>query len=206
MRAVHERGRLVQELVRPCDHASASRGVESSGFRLVLVASDDVGAVQRIVEAAPAGVRGIQGVAGVVDRDDELRAGDQGYLVIDVLGLDPEVLAGREQVADGFQEPAVLGRVDGLRRTLRMPCVDPGLELGPPIEQRPVLRPEVPDDVRERAPERFGRNAGPGGNLVVDQVMQAPGDFETADSHSLAHRFLSCIVDPLDPLPRRGTG
>ena len=111
-----------------------------------------------------------------------------------------------KQVADGFQEPAVLGRVDGLRRALGMPCVDPGLELGPPIEQRPVLRPEVPDDVRERAPERFGRNAGPGCDLVIDQVMQAPGDVEAADFNSVAlivSSLASWVLSIPPPAPRR---
>ena len=146
---IRERGRLVEEVVRPRDHASASRGIEPAGSRGVIVAGDDIGAVQRIVEAAPAGVGGVERVASVVDRDDELRAGDQRDLVVDVRGLDPEVVAGGEQVADGLQEDPVLGRIDGLCRALCVPCVDLSLERVPPIEQRTVLRPEFPNDVRE---------------------------------------------------------
>ena len=149
VRAVCERGRLVEEIVRPRDHAFASCGVEPSGLRVVLVSGNDVGAVQRVVEAAPAGVGGIERVAGVVDRDDKLGTRDQRDLVIDVRGLDPEVVAGGEQVADGLQEGPVFGRIDGLCRALCVPRVDLSLEPVSPNEQCAVLRPEFPDDVRE---------------------------------------------------------
>ena len=208
--ALRERDRFVEKIVRPRDHAPRARRVDAAGpwagFGAALLAGDDVGAVQRIVEAAPAGVGGIERVAGVVDRHDELGAGDPRDLVVDVRGVDLKLVADRGEVADGFQECAVLGRIDGLRRALLMPCVDPRLEPAPPFEQRAVLRPEVPDDVRERAPERLGLDPGSGGDLVPDQIVQPFGDVEAADFHSLAHRSLSCIVCPRDRAPRIGTG
>ena len=67
------------------------------------------------------------------------------------------------------------------------------LEPSAPIEQRPVLRSEIPDDVPHRSPEGVGFDTGSGSDLVVDQVVQTPCDAEAADFHSFAHRFLSCI-------------
>ncbi len=102
-RAGQRHGR-VEELLRPGDHAGAPLCVVAAGRRQV---AHRVRAVQRVVEAAPAGVRGIQGITRVHHRHDQLRARHAGDLGVDVRGLDREVRALGDEVAELRQERAV---------------------------------------------------------------------------------------------------
>jgi hypothetical protein len=66
------------------DPGAAGAVVAAAADRAALL-RDRIGAVEGIVERAPAGIGGIEGVAGVRDRHDELRSRDAGDLVVDVV-------------------------------------------------------------------------------------------------------------------------
>ena len=73
---------------------------------------DHVGPVERVVEAAPASVRGVERIARVGERHDELRPGDMRDFVVDPGGLGPHARGLRQQVADFPQETFVGCKVE----------------------------------------------------------------------------------------------
>src|SRR5439155_20067924 len=77
-----------------------------------VVLRDRVGTVQRIVQAAPTGIRGVQRIARIGHRHDELRAGDAGDLGIDIAGADRKVCRLRLQIADATQEIEISVGID----------------------------------------------------------------------------------------------
>ena len=98
--AAGERHGLIEEFVGFRDHALAANGVVAAALLGAVVLGDDVRAVERVVEAAPARVRGVQRVARVVDGHDELRAGERRDLGIDVRGRHLERRPDGHEIAD----------------------------------------------------------------------------------------------------------
>src|SRR5699024_2888449 len=70
-----QRNDAVQELTTPLDDLVATDLVVAAALLLAVLLGDGIGAVEGIVQGAPASVRRIQGEAGVENRDDQLRAG-----------------------------------------------------------------------------------------------------------------------------------
>ena len=114
-----QRRGLVEERPARADDPLAADLVEAASALGAAILRDGVGAVERVVEAAPAGVGGVERVAGVRDRHDELRPGDAGDLVVHVLRSDRERLRLRQEIADLAQEALVRRRVEGLARRAR---------------------------------------------------------------------------------------
>jgi hypothetical protein len=124
------------------DLPAADRVELLATFRAALL-GDGVRAVEGVVERAPAGVGGVEGIARVRDRHHELRARDAGDLVVDVGGADREVRRLGNEVADVAQEALVSGAVEGLAGAGAVVVVDPLLELVAALEQGAVARREV---------------------------------------------------------------
>lgn len=118
---------LVQEGLGEGDHLGAPDGVVPARLLGPVCFGDHVGPVEGVVEAPPAGVGRVEGVTGVIDRDDQLRPGHDSDLWVDVGGLDLEVFALGHEVADLPKKGSGFGLVDGLPVTFLVPCVDPGL-------------------------------------------------------------------------------
>ncbi|MNZ91640.1 hypothetical protein D3C78_1106320 [compost metagenome] len=182
-----QRGGLVEEAARVGDDLVAADLVVALALLGAVLFADHVGAVERVVQRAPAGVGGVQGEAGVHHRHYQLRAGHAGDLVIDVLGDGLEVGGFRQQVADFLEEGLVGHGVMRLAGTSLVPGVDPGLELVTLGEQRLVLRCEVVDHGLHAGPERVGGYAGSGNGFVVHEVEQHLGDLQATDLNALSH-------------------
>ena len=99
-RPLHRRD-LVQDRLGGGDHARPAGGVVLPRGRSV---AQRVGAVERVVERAPAGVGGVDRVARVGHRHHELRPGHLGDLGIGAGRVDLEVRPLRHEVADLAQE------------------------------------------------------------------------------------------------------
>jgi hypothetical protein len=125
MAALRERRDFVEERAAIGDHARAARGVVAPGGRIHR--QDGIGAIQRVVQADPAGIGRIQRIARVADGHHELRAGDGGDLRIDVGRVDADALRLIDQIADAAQEGGVRGDVEGLPLVLAPPGIDAGL-------------------------------------------------------------------------------
>ena len=119
-----EGGRLVQHLLGAGDHGGAAHGVEALAAGGAAGLGQGVGAVERVVQAAPAGVGGVQGVAGVHHGHDELRAGDGGDFRIDAGCVDLKRFGLGQQVADAAEELGVGGGVVGVGALAGVPGVD----------------------------------------------------------------------------------
>ena len=91
--------------------------------------ADGIGAIQRVIQRAPARIGGVEGEAGVHHRHYQLRAGHAGDLVIDVLGRGLEVCGFWQQVSNVLQEGFVSHRVMRLAGVGLVPGIDPRLEI-----------------------------------------------------------------------------
>ena len=148
-----EREVVVEEGAAAGDDLGPADGVVAGARREVALARHHVGAVQRVVERAPAGVRGVGGEPGVQQRHHQLRPSDAGDLVVHVVGGDLHVVGLVEQVADLGQERGVLLRVGpaGMRA---VEVVDACLQLLAPGDQLAVARRQGVDDRVQARPER----------------------------------------------------
>ena len=169
MRAGGERRRLVEHLAGIADHLGAADRIVAlaAGRRL-----QGVGAVQGVVEAAPAGVGGIEREAAVGDRHHQLRSGQAGDLRIDAGGCDLKRRRLGQQVADAFEECVLLGDIERLALPPAPPGVDLGLQVVPAGQQGGVSRCEVGQDPLQRRPEFRGLEVEPGQELGLHEGRQ----------------------------------
>ena len=86
--ALRQRDALVEEVAGKGDDGVAAFRIVGFACGQIAALVDSVRAVQCVVQAAPAGIGGIEGVAGVVDGDDQLGARLLGHFPIDVLRAD----------------------------------------------------------------------------------------------------------------------
>jgi len=171
-----ERSHLIQDLASLCRHAYAARPVVAVAARGTAFLGNGVGAVECVIQAAPACIRRIQGVARIGDGHDELRAGDAGDFRVDILGADGERRRLRFQVADPAQELEVGRGIDRSAAGDAVPCVDHVLQAIAPVQQCPVARRQIADELAVAAPERIGVHAGSRDRLGVDEIIQRTGD------------------------------
>ncbi len=170
--AAGQGSRPVQHLAGALDDPGAPSLVVVSGPGGPVLLRDGVGAVERVVEAAPAGIGGIERVAGVGNRHHELRTGDAGDLVVHMLRLNREVLRLGQHIADIAQEALVIRLIEGLAGPIAVIFVDLGLELVADGEQRAVARREVPDEPGQAAPEGRAGHPRVGERLPFDEIVK----------------------------------
>ncbi|GIS61720.1 MAG: hypothetical protein CM1200mP2_39450 [Planctomycetaceae bacterium] len=108
--------------------------------RLPLLPSKHVGTVERIVEAAPASIGGVQAVPGIVDGNNQLGSGDRGDFRIDIGRFNGEGAFIVNQVPDLGQEiTGLLAGETGLL-TIGVPGVDLLLQFVTAVQQPTVAR------------------------------------------------------------------
>jgi hypothetical protein len=92
------------------DSLTANR-VVWAGPRGTPILGNCVGAVKRIVKAAPTRVRGIERVAGVRERYNELRSGNVGNLIVHIGCANGEIIDLWQEVTYFSQKAFVVGYV-----------------------------------------------------------------------------------------------
>ena len=184
MAARGQRGGLVEHAAREGDDLSTTHRVVASGLLGAAVLGDRIGAVERVVQAAPARIRGVEGIARVHDRHHQLRAALRGDLGIDVGGADLEGLRQRLQVTDLGEESLVRGHVPDRAGVRAVPVVERRLQPVSLGQQGGVLRCEVGDDGVEADPERVGGDPGAGQHLLLDEVGEDGGDVQALAAFS----------------------
>ncbi len=183
--ALGEREVLVEEGARLRDHGRAPLRVVRRSALLAVVLGEGVGAVERVVERAPAGVGGVGGEPRVEHRYDELRAGLDGDLLVHVAGLDGEVGGLVDEVAQVAEQLDVRRLVADRARVLLVPLVELLLELVAPGQQVAVARGEVGEDRLDAGPEGALVDTRPGQCLVAHERVQDGGDLQASDSHPI---------------------
>ena len=167
---------LIQDRAGAGDHPVAADLVETTSAGRAVVFRDRVRAIQGVVKAAPARIGGVQGVACIGHRHDELRSGHGGDFRIDLGGAHAKIGGFGLQVADAAQKGQVVALVDGLAAIGQVPCVDLLLQRGPLIHQRLAARGKVAEHGGETLPEGGGGEAGAGKRLIIDEIEQSAGD------------------------------
>ena len=153
--------------------------------------ADGVGAIQGVVQRAPAGVGCVQGKARIHDRNHQLWAGHASDFVIDVFGGNLEICRFWQQVADFLKEGFVGRSIVCLAFACLVPGVDLRLQVVTFGQEGFVLWSEVVDDLFRTHPELFGVDTGSRNGFVVHEVEQDFGDLKATDlnvfSHCLPH-------------------
>ena len=187
MRTAGQRHCLVQEIPRPGDDLLAAGRVVSTGPGRAFLLRNGVGAVEGVVQAAPARVGGIEGVARVGHRHDELGSRDLRDLVVDMRRLDAEVGPLGHEIADVGEKATVLVGIDGLAAAGAVPRVDLGLQRPATGKEVAVHGREVVEESVEFLPEGVAREVKSRQNLILDKGVQLDRDLALSDSHSFDH-------------------
>ena len=151
VRRALDREGIIKEHPRAGHNTRAPPPVISAGLRQ---AAHRIGAVKRIVQAAPTGIGGVQRKARVGDRHDQLRPGDGGDLGVDLRGLNREAIALWNQISDLFNERAVRIGVMGRIAVRDMPLVDLALQVFTLGQKGGVFGGQPVQKFGERRPKR----------------------------------------------------
>ena len=190
MASGRQRHGVVEKRLGFCDHLGAARLVVAlAGLRGIV--RDRIGAVEGVVKAAPARVRGIQRIARVRQRHHKLRPADLSDLVIDIGGLDLLGRGLRQEIADLLEEGGIVVHVERLALVGAMPAVDLGLQRVADREQLAVLRTQVADDRGQAGPESIRRNPAIRGGLLGDEIEQDGSDFQSVGIDTIHDKTLA---------------
>ena len=185
MRALAQGRGAVQHMAGIRDDFFAALGVVrlagSAHFGRAAVFGDHISAIQRVVQAAPAGVGGVQGITGVEHRHHQLRPGLHCQLGVHVLGGDAGFLGHGHQVANALEKRLVSSHIGNRARMGFVPGVDLELQAVAFGQQGHVLGRQIGDDGVKAFPEGVAADAGAGQHLVVDELLQHGGDLQTGD-------------------------
>src|SRR5690606_3266123 len=141
-----ERRTLVEEISCPGNDFLAALRVVAAPLLSPVLFRDRIRAVKRVIERAPAGVSGVQRIAGIHHRHDELRPGNDRDLVIDITGLNLEGRPFLAQVAD-IPQKRLVGSEVVRRAMLLVPGIDFRLKLIANLKQCSVFRAKRVDDL-----------------------------------------------------------
>jgi hypothetical protein len=118
---------LVEKALDLRDHLGAARLVVALAS-LARIARDDVGSVERVVEASPARFRGVQRVAGIRERDDELGSADVANLFVHIHDTVLPARGLRKQIPNPLQEGGIGRDIERPALGGAMPAVDLALK------------------------------------------------------------------------------
>ena len=183
-----QRADLVEKPPRVVDHALAANWVVASTAPGAAIFGNHIAAVERVVQRTPAGVGGIGGEAGVLNRHHELRARDGGDFRINPDRGDLEIAGFRLKVAY-FAQKGAIGRPVVIRaRIAVVPAIDLLLQFIAPGQQFFVAGGESVDQAFKSRPERIPAQPNLRQQLVVDESRQLRGDPQTTRFEIVDHR------------------
>ena len=187
MTACIERKVRIQKVAHVADDPGAALCVVAAGASRTVIVRDRIGAVERIVQAAPARIGRIQCVAGIVHRHHQLRPGHVRNLRVDVGGGDAECCRFGRKIADVPQERLVGRRVEIRSGMPPVPVVDLRLEQVAPLEELRVARRQTAHERGESAPKGRFVHAGARHCFVVDEAVQRRIDIDVIYADRLWH-------------------
>src|SRR5690554_7876888 len=184
---------LIEEITTEGDYLGATGRVVALTLLCTVGLGDCIGAVERIIQATPAGVGGVEGVARVHHRYHQLGTGHGGHFRVHIFGGGGEVFTFGQQITDFLQEGFVGVETECSTTVVTVPGVDlclQGITFG---QQLTVARCEVVHDAVEAAPELLHLDAGARQCFSVDEIVKLFGDLQATDLYPLAH-----LLAPID--------
>src|SRR5690606_7033941 len=187
MRALGEGDGIVHEATGKVDDFGAPHGVVGAAARGAAVFGDGVGTVERVVQAAPARVGRVQGIAGVGDGNHQLRAGLLGEFDVEPVGAHGDGGGSILQIADLAQETLIGGLIGYGAGIAAMPVVQFGLDAIAFGQQGAVAGGQFVHQFVKAGPEGGRVHARAGQGLVLDEIVEGRGDLEAVAARSLSH-------------------
>ena len=186
MRALLQGRDPVEEIAAPGDDFSAALGIIAFGGGIRRRKS--VRSVKRVIRRAPAGVGGVQRIAGVGDRHDELRPGLGRDLGIDIGRADFEIIARAARDSRSRSGRPCRPRRREFAAPFAMPGVDLRLQVVPPGEQGAIARRQIDQETFEAGPESLRAQVPrPGSTSAVDELLEDGGDFNSPVTKKRGH-------------------
>ncbi|MHC3926378.1 hypothetical protein ACMZ4W_01481 [Brevundimonas naejangsanensis] len=176
VRSGGQRRRLIQKGAGAGDDARAALDVIAARLRRL---AQRIGAVKRVVQAAPARIGRVQQIAGVGQRHDQLRPGHGGDLGVDVRRLGLHAVALWLDVAD-FAQIGLIGRLIRLARIGAVPVVQPVLKLVAALQQLTVAAAEAGQQPLHPGPEGGGAHTRIRRRLIAHESVKLDGDLQAA--------------------------
>ena len=176
VRSGRQRRRLIQNGTGAGDDLSAAFDVIAARVRRL---AQRVRAVEGVIQAAPAGIGGVQQIAGVGQGHDQLRPSQGRDLGVDVRRLGPHAVAFRLDVADLAQ----IGLISVLIRLARIgavPIVQLALQFIAAFQQIAVATAEAGQQPLDPGPEACGAHARIRRRLIAHEGVQFGGDLQAA--------------------------
>src|SRR5690606_37249138 len=124
--------------------------------------ADGIGAIQGVIQAAPARIGGIQGIADIGNGNHQLRATLVGNVVINIGRTDLEIGRYGFQVTDFFQKRLISGHIFNRAGVLAVPAVKFGLDAVALGKQCLVFGGQVVNQGIKALPESLGVYTGSG--------------------------------------------
>jgi hypothetical protein len=186
---LRQREGLVEQRFRTGDDKRAALRIVAVAALRPALFRKGIGAIKRIVKAAPAGVCRVQRIACVRQRNHELRPGNAADLVIDICRRHFPALRLLHEITDFLQEFFILGSIEILGRMVAVVEVDLGLKLVAEFQQRPVFRREILHDAGEAGPERGGADSRSRNTFIGDKIVEDFRDLEASRFDALHEDF-----------------
>src|SRR6478735_6419958 len=178
MACAHQGCRLIEKLFCPRYNLFSPKLVVTAGaFRTPLL-RDRISPVEGVIEAAPAGIGGVERVAGIGGGNHQLRTRDAGDLVVHTIRRDYEGFRFGTEVVDLSQESLITRRIGRSPLERRMIAVNPALEVVANGEQLAVARCEDAHQPGNARPKCLRGDASPQKDLLFDEIKQNRGDLE----------------------------
>ncbi|MNQ48223.1 hypothetical protein D3C85_620950 [compost metagenome] len=195
MRTAGQRRGLVEEGPGEGDHLGPAHLVIAGALLRPALFADRVGAVERVIQRAPARIGGVQRVARIHHRHHQLRAGLAADLAVDLGGAGLHAGRWRQQVADGFEEGAVGRHIRHRPRVGAVPGVQFALQTIALGQQRTVVRRQLVDQGVEAGPEGLAGEPGARQHFFIDETLQVGGHLQALAVHAIGHlRFSNSVL------------
>ena len=195
--ATCKRRSVIQKTTCIGDHLGAAHRIVTAAKIGTAILGNRVRAIKGVIQAAPAGIGGVQRIARIHNRHDQLRSRDSRNLRIHVIRIDGESVAFLYQVTDLGKERFIRGRVEFLTFAGLVPGVDLRLQRIPSRQQFAVPGREVTENLVYRAPKSALIYIRSGKRLFIYKVVQRFSYLQRAHSNTFSHSI------PLGH-PRRG--
>ena len=149
--------------------------------------------VKRIIKAAPTRIGGVDGKARIFHRHDQLRAGDFGNLIIDILRVDCKIRTFRHQIADFFEKRLISGRIMRLALACLMPIVDLHLQGIALCQQCLIGIAMRVQHLGHGGPKAICRDIRAFNGFISDKIRQLAVNLQTRNLNACAHSDLLMI-------------